>query len=534
VAVEKLRQYGTKKLIRCGDPLHFSLVTLREASAKEREMKGRQRREEPLFTYIRIEELVPQDHILRRIDRVIDFSIVHEKTRDLYSHTGRPSIDPEVMIRMMTVGYLYGMTSERRLCEEVNLNLAYRWFCGLNLGDRVPDHSTFSKNRYGRFADTGLFREVFLDIVRQAQTRGLVSGKHLTVDATGVQANASLESLEEIVVPLEAEEYLRQVEEQNPVAQDQNPLPSTGKRYSNQTHQSRTDPDAKLFSKNHEKTRLAYSHNVLMDNAHRVILDVEVTEPNLHQEGQAAGAMVQRSQFTLGIEPETLGGDKAYGSGAAVRSICDAGVEPHVSHPQPKGPHMEGIFGKNDFHYDAANDQMICPAGKVLQRRVFHKRNQQMEYGARKTDCRTCPLKAQCTRALCRVVHRHQEQDVLDYAARLRKTHGYRISQRCRKKIEMLFGEAKEFMGLRKARRRRFANVLEQCLITATVQNIKRIVALVERFPSPSAVVSSCQGSLKEIGLGFMSFCSLVRSLSGVDIFWQRPFRALASDYPSF
>ena len=128
-------------------------------------MRGKQSRDEGLFTYVRLEELVPQAHILRAIDRWIDFSGMEGKTRGLYSHTGRPSVDPEVLIRMLVVGYLYGITSERRLCQEVQLNLAYRWFCGLRLEDKVPDHSTFTKNRYGRFGESGLFRSLFDQVV---------------------------------------------------------------------------------------------------------------------------------------------------------------------------------------------------------------------------------------------------------------------------------------------------------------------------------------------------------------------------------
>jgi transposase len=437
-------------------------------------MKGKQRREEPMFACVRLEELIPPGHILRKIDRWIDFSIIHEQTEDLYSSTGRPSIDPEVLIRMMVVGYLYGITSERRLCREVQLNLAYRWFCGLTLEDKVPDHSTFSKNRYGRFSESGLFRVLFQAVVKQAQHHGLVKGKHLTVDATTVQANASLESLEEIIIPYEPEEYLDKVERENP--SEEPPLTNTGKKLSNETHSSHTDPDAQIFGKPFEKTKLAYSDNVLMDNASRVILDVEVTEPNLHQEGQVAGEMAQRSQYAYGIKPETLGGDKAYGAGPAVRGICEAGVKPHVGLAAPKGPSIEGIYPKEEFTLGKENDELICPAGKRLWRRTTHKRNRQIEYVSSKADCKGCDRKSLCTRAPCRVVHRHLDKDFLDYAAELRGTDGYRISQRCRKKVEMLFGEAKEFMGLRRARRRGYTNVMEQCLITATVQNIKRIV----------------------------------------------------------
>lgn len=437
-------------------------------------MKGKQRREEPMFACVRLEDLIPPGHILRKIDRWIDFSIIHEKTAGLYSSTGRPSIDPEVMIRMMVVGYLYGITSERRLCREVQLNLGYRWFCGLTLEDKVPDHSTFSKNRYGRFSESGLFRGLFQAVVKQAQQHGLVKGQHLTVDATTVQANASLGSLEEIIIPYDPGEYLDKVERENPT--EEPPLANTGKKLSNATHMSRTDPDARLFRKQFEKTKLAYSDNVLMDNANRVILDVEVTEPNLHQEGQVAGEMLQRSQFAYGIKPETIGGDKAYGAGFAVRGICEAGVKPHVGLAAPKGPHIEGIYPKEEFIHDKENDELICPAGKRLRRRTTHQRNRQIEYVSSKADCKGCARKSLCTRAPCRVVHRHLDKDFLDYAAKLRGTDGYRTSQRCRKKVEMLFGEAKEFMGLRYARRRGSQNLMEQCLLTATVQNIKRIV----------------------------------------------------------
>jgi transposase len=445
-------------------------------------MKGRKRQEEPIFTYVRVEELVPQDHILRKIDGLIDFSCVHEKTKGLYSHTGRPSVDPEVLIRMMLIGYLYGITSERRLCQEVHLNLAYRWFCGFSLEDKVPDHSTFSKNRHGRFSGRGLFRELFYDSVQQARSYGLVRGTQVTVDATTIEANAALSSMEEIVVPFSAEEYLARVENENrgDERDDHDKKPPTRKR-SNDTHRSTSDPDARLFRKPFQRTRLAYSDNILMDNASRIILDVEVTEPNIRQERQVAGEMVERIRFRFGITPETLAGDKAYGYGAAVRRICEAGVKPHVARHRIKPRNSHGIFTKDDFIYDRDRDELICPAGTRLHRRTEHARNRQSEYVASIRDCRQCALKEQCTRARYRVTHRHWDQDYLDYVEALRQTSGYRLSQRYRKKIESLFGEGKEQMGLRRAQRRGHENVTEQCFMTAMVQNIKRIIAAFDK-----------------------------------------------------
>jgi IS5 family transposase len=397
---------------------------------------------------------------------------------------------------MMMIGYLYGLTSERRLCQEVHLNLAYRWFCGLDLEDKVPDHSTFSKNRHGRFAGTNLFREMFYEVVRQAQARGLVSGKHLTVDATTVQADASLNSLEPIVVPWSPQEYVAQLDEQNPAAtatdSDREGSPPEPPKLSNDTHRSATDPDARLFAKRFTKTQLAYSNNVLMDNRQRVILDVEITEPNLRQEGQAAGQMVARSRFALGLTPQTVGADKGYGYGAAVSALVAADITPHVGAPQFKPWRAQGIFPAEAFAYDAATDQMICPAGHRLVKRTEHVHKRMTEYAARVRVCRDCPLKPQCTRTRYRVVHRHWDREALALAAAARQTDGYRVSQRCRKRIEHLFAEAKEQMGLRRARRRGRAQVLEQCLLTALVQNIKRIVAT--RFRRPPVAAPSPDG----------------------------------------
>ena len=474
-------------------------------------MRGKQSRDEGLFTYVRLEDLVPREHILRAIDHWIDFSCMEAETRALYSHTGRPSVDPEVLIRMLVVGYLYGITSERRLCQEVQLNLAYRWFCGLRLEDKVPDHSTFTKNRYGRFGASGLFRSLFEQIVRQAVAHGLVQGKQLTVDATTVQANASLGSLEPIVVSMSPVAYLAEVQAKNSLPSEAvADGPVNGKvKLCNATHRSRTDPDARLFSKPFQKTQLAYSDNLLMDNASRVLVDVEVTEPNLHHEGQVAGEMLERSRWVTGIEPETVAGDKAYGYGAAVRRICEAGVLPHVAQPVQGQWNARGIFGKGDFAYDAQRDELICPAGQRLHKRTEHVRNRQSEYAARLTACRGCALKAQCTRTRYRVAHRHWDQDYLDRAAAARQTREWRISQRFRKFIEHLFAEAKELLGLRRARRRGLEQVREQCLMTATVQNIKRIVkAMGNGVPSvPAGISAALRASLQAVML-------LLRNLS--------------------
>jgi transposase len=189
-------------------------------------MMGQQQRTDSLFYYFRLEDQIPEDHLLRLIDRHVDLSFVRERLKGLYSSTGRPSIDPEVLLRLLLVGYFYGITSERRLLEEVKMHLAYRWFTRLDLDQEIPDHSTFSKNRHGRFRQSGVFREVFEEIVRRCLEAGLVEGKNLAVDGTMIEANASPQSRvpreklkDAMGVSRTVREYLSELERANPVSE---------------------------------------------------------------------------------------------------------------------------------------------------------------------------------------------------------------------------------------------------------------------------------------------------------------------------
>src|SRR6266852_2127579 len=226
-------------------------------------MMGQQTRTESLFYYFRLEDQIPEDHLLRLIDQHIDLSFVRERVKSFYSATGRPSIDPEVLLRLLLVGYLYGITSERRLVEEVRMHLAYRWFTRLDFEQEIPDHSTFSKNRHGRFRQSGVFREVFEQIVRRCLEAGLVEGKNLAVDGTLVGADASQQSrvpreqLAQVAqVSRTVQQYLADLEQQNPVADTE--MVST------------TDPDAILATKRGGTAIMAYYDNYLMDTASRL------------------------------------------------------------------------------------------------------------------------------------------------------------------------------------------------------------------------------------------------------------------------
>lgn len=342
-------------------------------------MIGKKERVERLFYYIRLDHLIPQDHVLRLIDQHVEFSFIRPKVKHLYSPTGRPSVDPEVMMRMLLVGYLFGISSERRLCDEVQMHLGYRWFVGLSPEDKVPDHSTFSKNRHGRFKESAVYQEIFDEIVRQCIEKGLVTGKHLTVDSTLVRANASLRTMEPIVVELRPKEYLQRVEKENPVPdQDQEKGPAEepwqpGKDFSgkprnlsNQTHRSKVDPDARLMRKSEfARTELGYGVSYLMDNKSRIIVGADRNLPNRKADTDAALALLDRVKWVYKLRPRSLGADKGYAGGEFVhRLLTDHRVLPHIPIIDTRAQHERGIYPFEQFIYDAAGIDLSVPRAR--------------------------------------------------------------------------------------------------------------------------------------------------------------------------
>lgn len=453
-------------------------------------MLGERKRSEPMFYYVRIEEMIPENHLLRLVDKHIDLSFIREKVKHLYSHTGRPSIDPEILLRMLLIGYLYGITSERRLCEEVKMHIGYRWFVGLNLEDKVPDHSTFSKNRHDRFSESELFQEIFDEIVSQCINKGLLTGKYLTVDSTYIKANASFKSLEPIVVDINSREYIETLEKENPVEKkaEERPwepgedYPHKGQKISNKTHRSTTDPDARLSRKSFRATTdLYHGATYVMDNKSRIIMGADVGAPDLRTDSQKALQQIRRMKWRYKIKPESLGADKGYATGEFIRNILHEQIQPHIPIFDYQRHNHKGIYPRETFAYDKARDVMICPEGKELKYWGIHKRSRQHVYRASTRDCGVCQKKEQCTKDKARSVGHHIYETSIEKARQLNKTKAYRISQRMRKKIEELFGEAKEFMGMRHAKFRGRRFVREQVLMTAAAQNIKRMVKLLAR-----------------------------------------------------
>ena len=441
-------------------------------------MMGQPQKTESLFYYFRLEDQIPENHLLRRIDRYVDFSFVRERLKDFYSQVGRPSIDPEVLLRLLLVGYLYGITSERRLIEEVRMHLAYRWFTRLDFDQEIPDHSTFSKNRHGRFRQAGVFREVFEEILQLCLQAGLVEGQHLTADGTLVEADAGPRSrvpreqlAERAQVSRTVRDYLVQLEQQNPVEGTGEPAPASSPVGSGPV--STTDPDAAWGHKYGPPT-LGYYDNYLIDNPSRVILDVEATPARFSQEAVAARRMLARVE-ELGLRPESLGGDKAYGGGEFLAWLLERGIQPHI--PVIDRRHQTGgHFTQEQFRYVPEENTYYCPQGKPLRYRGASPGNRGRVYLGTAGQCRDCPQKERCTPAATRRLCVHWHEAARETVRSLVGTPAYERSRRARYHIEALFAELKQRMRLDRVRLRRLWNVAEQFLLAATAQNLKRLV----------------------------------------------------------
>ena len=402
-------------------------------------MIGEKKKANKLFYYLRPEELIPEDHILRLIDRYVDFSFIRPRVEHLYSHTGRPSVDPDVMMRMLLLGYLFGISSERRLCDEVGMHMGYRWFVGLSLEEKIPDHSTFSKNRHGRFKESGIYQQMFDQIVEQCIEKGLVSGKHLTVDSTLVKANASFKKLEPIVVTLRPEQYIDTVEKENSIVEEQDDneepwepkgdYPLKGEKISNKTHRSRIDPDSRIARKsNFSETYLGHGVTYVMDNKSRVIVGADRNLPNRNADAKTAVELVGRLKWAYHLTPRTLGADKGYATGVFVHWLLEQNVQPHVPIMDSRSRNDKGIYSIEQFQYQDDKDEFICPQGKTLRYWGIQQHSKQHAYRASPSDCRQCPVKAQCTRASYRSLSYHIYESSIEIARRHTQTRSYRIS----------------------------------------------------------------------------------------------------------
>jgi transposase len=440
-------------------------------------MGDRQVMQGMLFYEFSLERHVPAGHVLRAIDRFVDLDGVRSHLAPFYSSTGRPSVDPELLIRMLIVGYCFGVRSERRLCEEVHLNLAYRWFCRLGLEGDVPDHSTFSKNRHGRFRASDLLRRVFETVVRRCIAEGLVGGDGFAVDATLIRADASRQRGVEGSEGLAPEVSSRAVDEYMDVLDDAafGAATEVVPKFI-----SPADPAARWTGAHGGQAFFAYSANYLIDLDHAVIVDVEASTAVRQAEVKAAKTMIERADARFELYPERLAGDSAYGSGEMLEWLVhERGIEPHVP-VFDKSKRSDGSFSRDDFTYDHQGDVYFCPGGKMLTCKGTVVNDNQLLYRASKYDCDACSLKPRCCpKEPARKVPRSIYEGARDMARDIAKTDAYRTSRRQRKKVEMLFAHLKRILRLDRLRLRGPCGAHDEFLLAATAQNLRKLAKLI-------------------------------------------------------
>jgi len=445
-------------------------------------MMGQRIRSESLFYYFKLDDYVPKNHLLRLIDEHVSFAFVRERLKDSYSDTGRPSIDPELLLRILLIGYLYGITSERKLVEELRMHLAWRWFTGLGFDEEVPHHSTFSKNRHGRFQESKLFEQLFEQIVKQCLEVGLVRGDNLSVDGSFVEANAAKESripreqlAEAAQVKHTLRQYLAELEEQNPVEEPVH----------EQEQVSTTDPDSTYATKGGTPARMGYYDNYLVDNASCVIVGVQGTAARMSQETVAAQDMIARFAQWQGRAPATVVADTTYGNGEFLHWLLERDITPYMRTRDSIHRKNSPFYGPERFTYQPESNSYRCPAGQQLNYGGRSDRNRTYVYIGTRKRCGACSQRPQCTSAAFRCLAIHMHEPARQRARELANTPEFTSAQRQRKKVEALFAELKNQIGLRRLRLRRMKFVREQFFLAAAAQNIKRLVRFLSKAPSP-------------------------------------------------
>jgi len=462
---------------------------------------NQERWQEELFVAGPLSSLIPDDHILKLVDKVLDLSWLRDEVKDLYCcDNGRPGIDPEAAVRLMLAGFFQGIVHDRKLMREAQVNIAIRWFAGYRLDERLPDHSSLTKIRQ-RWGDER-FKKIFQKTVQSCIDAGLVNGETVHIDATLIRADVSWESL--------TTEHVETVIKENDLEGDRRKGPGRPRTKARKPKKrSKTDPDATLTT-SHSTFRMepCYKQHAAVDDSCGVIVDVDVTTGE-QSEGSQLAEQIERIENNTGKKIKALSADSGYAHGKNFELLEDKGIDGIIP-PQRQSSKVRHLPLRR-FKYDAKNKIVKCPSGKILTRRTQNK--QGWYYRAQPKDCRRCHLRNRCINqdassrsvlisygyeALLRARRRHRQPD--QKYVETYKRHRWRT--------EGMHGEAKTQHGLRRAVRRGLSNVAIQAYLTAAVINLKRLA--------------------RSVGLLFAQFC-----LNLWNQWTQRRFDVGVSEFPA-
>ena len=443
--------------------------------------------------YFCMDDLVPKDHILRLVEDAIDWGFIYDLVEEKYSpDQGRPSMDPVTLIKIPVIQYLFGIRSMRQTIKEIEVNVAYRWFLGIDMMDPVPHFTTFGKNYTRRFKDTDLFEQIFERILEECFKHHLVDTKEVFVDATHVKASANINKKQQIRIREEAlfyEEQLKKEIDADRIAHDKKPLkdkdePPQGGSGSGDTKEikgSTTDPESGWFHKGEHKQVFAYSVETACDK-NGWILGYTVDPGNQHDSRTFKGIYDKLKRFEI----EKLIMDAGYKTPAIAKLLLDDGIDPVFPYKRPMT--KDGFFRKHEYVYDEYHDCYICPENKVLSYSTTN-RDGYREYKSRSYQCANCPSLEKCTlsREHMKVVTRHVWEDYLEACEDIRYTIGMRdLYQKRKETIERLFGTAKEAHGFRYTHMRGKAKMRMKVGMTYACMNLKKLAIMMQRIGESS------------------------------------------------
>lgn len=445
--------------------------------------------EQTALEIVTLESLVPQDHLLRKIEAVIDFSFIHERVKPLYcSDNGRPALDPTLMFKALLVGYLFGIRSERQLVREIEVNVAYRWFLRLKLTEPVFNASTLSQNRRRRFDGTTVHQDIFDNIVEQAIAAGLVDGTVLYTDSTHLKANANKNRFEKQIVEKSRSDYWDALDEavrEDRAVHGKKPLKDKPRSpVSKETKISPTDPDAGYMVRDGKPKGFFYLDHRTVDGRLGLITDTHLTPANVH-DSIVYLERLDRQRARFGLDVRAVGLDAGYATNGIAKGLNDRNILGVTGYRRPnKRP---GFMAKRQYEYLPEQDAYRCPAGQILPYSTTE-RGGYRHYKSDPKQCRDCELRDRCTASanMTKVVTRHVWQDIRDKVDSHRLTDwGKRLYKRRKETVERSFADAKQLHGHRYARFRGILHMKEQCLMAATAQNIKKIALALTAKPEP-------------------------------------------------
>ena len=434
---------------------------------------------------VSIDTLVPQDHLVRLVDAAIDFEFIRNEVSHLYcKNNGRPATDPVQFFKILFIGYLFGVPSERRLIKEIEVNVAYRWFAGLRLTDKVIDHSTLSQNRIKRFRDSDIWQKIFDNIVQQAMKQKLIGGKSLFADSTHLKANANKKKYDVESLKVSPGAYVEQLNEaviKDREESGKKPLKCKPEKVcTKNTKVSRTDPDSGFMVRDEKPKGFFYLDHRIVDGKHGIIVDTHTTPGNVH-DSQPIIRRIDRTLNRFKLTPVAVGLDAGYFTAPVCHELEERQLIGVMGYRRPTK--KKGLMPKRLYEYDEQSDSYTCPEGQQLIYKTTS-RSGYREYHSDPKICKHCPKLKQCTESknMKKVVTRHVWQASVERANETRLSDwGKKQYKRRGETVERSFADAKQHHGHRYCRYRGLAKVGMQCLLAAACQNMKKMALMKAR-----------------------------------------------------